>query len=93
MKTVTVCVVLLATAGTSVPSNVAVNCVEEMNCVDRDAPSMRTTELPTKPVPFTVSVTGVPAPTIVDGEIVVIAGTGLVVTTVTVALESAIVAN
>jgi hypothetical protein len=55
----------------------AVTCVPLTNVVARGEKLKFTTEVDTKPVPFTASVNAAPPSTAFNGEIVVIAGTGL----------------
>src|ERR1051325_2824935 len=55
----------------------AVICPELTKFVMRSEPAKRTTEVGTKPLPFTVSVKPGPLADLVDGEMLVVTGTGL----------------
>jgi hypothetical protein len=72
----------LPTAVMSAGEIAAVSCVALTNVVVLAAPLKFTTELETKPVPFTVNVKPAPPTVALVGEIVVIAGAGLLIVNV-----------
>jgi hypothetical protein len=73
LLTVTIC---SPVAAMSVARIAAVTCVPLTNVVVRGEELKFTTEVGTKPVPFTVSVNAAPPAIAFDGEMVAIAGTG-----------------
>jgi hypothetical protein len=72
----------LPTAAMSAGVIAAVSCVALTNAVVLAAPLKFTTELETKPVPFTVNVKAAPPTVALAGESVVIAGAGLLIVNV-----------
>ena len=72
----------LPTAAMSAGVTAAVSCVALTNVVALAAPLKFTTELETKPVPFTVNVKAAPPTVALVGESVVITGDGLLIVNV-----------